>query len=85
MTVTEERPTGEVGAPRTRKEDARLITGRTTWTENVTLPGMLYLAVLRSPVKRLRIDAGDPFGADVHHSGVSDRSVGGWRQCRFGW
>ena len=39
MTITEDRPaTGEVGAPRRRKEDARLITGRTLWTENVTLP-----------------------------------------------
>jgi aerobic carbon-monoxide dehydrogenase large subunit len=58
MTVTEERPAGptaEVGNPRRRKEDARLITGRTTWTENVTLPGMLHLAVLRSPVAHARI------------------------------
>ena len=55
MTVTEERPAGEVGAPRRRKEDARLITGRTTWTENITLPGMLHLAILRSPYAHARI------------------------------
>ena len=47
--------TSEVGAARRRKEDARLITGRTTWTENVTLPGMLHLAILRSPVAHARI------------------------------
>ena len=45
----------EVGAPRQRKEDARLITGRTLWTENVTLPGMLHLAILRSPLAHARI------------------------------
>jgi aerobic carbon-monoxide dehydrogenase large subunit len=58
MTITENAPaaaTGEVGAPRRRKEDARLITGRTMWTENVVLPGMLHLAILRSPVAHARI------------------------------
>ena len=44
-TVTER----EVGRARLRKEDARLIRGRTRWTENVTLPGMLHMAILRSP------------------------------------
>jgi carbon-monoxide dehydrogenase large subunit len=51
MTITEP----EVGAPRARKEDARLITGRTTWTENVVLPGMLHLAIVRSPYAHARI------------------------------
>ena len=55
MTVTDERPAAEVGAARRRKEDARLITGRTMWTENVALPGMLHLAILRSPMAHARI------------------------------
>ena len=55
MTVTEDRPAPqapakEVGKARRRKEDARLITGQTTWTDNMVLPGMLHLAVVRSPV-----------------------------------
>ena len=50
MTVTEDRPSGEVGAARRRKEDRRLITGRTRWTDNITLPGMLHIAMVRSPV-----------------------------------
>lgn len=53
--------TAQVGAPRKRKEDARLITGRTMWTDNVVLPGMLHMAILRSPVAHARIthvDAG---------------------------
>ncbi|GAA0962711.1 xanthine dehydrogenase family protein molybdopterin-binding subunit [Virgisporangium aurantiacum] len=61
MTITEEPVTAkrEVGAPRVRKEDARLITGRTTWTENVILPGMLHLAILRSPFASARITSVD--------------------------
>jgi aerobic carbon-monoxide dehydrogenase large subunit len=55
MTVTSQRPAGEVGAARRRKEDARLITGHTVWTENVTLPGMLHVAILRSPFAHARI------------------------------
>ncbi|MBX6356184.1 MAG: molybdopterin-dependent oxidoreductase [Micromonosporaceae bacterium] len=55
MTVTDERPAAEVGAARRRKEDARLITGRTMWTENVALPGMLHLAILRSPMAHARL------------------------------
>jgi aerobic carbon-monoxide dehydrogenase large subunit len=56
MTAVEER---EVGAARKRKEDARLITGRTMWTENITLPGMLHIAILRSPVAHARITSVD--------------------------
>jgi carbon-monoxide dehydrogenase large subunit len=39
----------EVGKARLRKEDERLITGRTRWTDNLALPGLLHMAVLRSP------------------------------------
>lgn len=53
MTATQERPAGspagEVGRDRRRKEDQRLITGRTRWTDNIVLPGMLHLAMVRSP------------------------------------
>ncbi|MFD9893118.1 xanthine dehydrogenase family protein molybdopterin-binding subunit [Amycolatopsis sp. NPDC059027] len=45
----------EVGKARRRKEDERLITGRTRWTDNITLPGLLHLAVLRSPLAHARI------------------------------
>ncbi|HEU4948703.1 MAG TPA: xanthine dehydrogenase family protein molybdopterin-binding subunit, partial [Kribbella sp.] len=55
MTATEERPAAEVGNPRRRKEDARLITGRTRWTDNIVLPGMLHLAMVRSPFAHARI------------------------------
>ena len=62
MTVTEDRaaaPAQEVGRARLRKEDARLITGRTTWTDNMSLPGMLHIAVVRSPVAHAKITGVD--------------------------
>ncbi|QDQ97580.1 xanthine dehydrogenase family protein molybdopterin-binding subunit [Tomitella fengzijianii] len=46
---------GEIGRSRPRKEDAHLITGRSRWTANITLPGMLHMAVLRSPLAHARI------------------------------
>ena len=50
MTATQDRPARrEIGKDRRRKEDQRLITGRTRWTDNITLPGMLHLAMVRSP------------------------------------
>ncbi len=52
MTVTEEPTTEavpEIGRDRRRKEDQRLITGRTKWTDNIVLPGMLHMAMIRSP------------------------------------
>ncbi|HEU4810843.1 MAG TPA: xanthine dehydrogenase family protein molybdopterin-binding subunit [Nocardioides sp.] len=49
MTATQERPSAEIGQSRRRKEDQRLITGRTRWTDNIQLPGMLHIAMVRSP------------------------------------
>lgn len=46
---------GLVGQPLRRKEDARLITGQTRWTDNITLPGLLHMAVLRSPIAHAQI------------------------------
>ncbi|HEY7263973.1 MAG TPA: xanthine dehydrogenase family protein molybdopterin-binding subunit [Trebonia sp.] len=54
MTATDI-PAHEVGKPRARKEDARLITGQTNWTDNITLPGQAYVAYLRSPDAHARI------------------------------
>ncbi|SDF86454.1 xanthine dehydrogenase family protein molybdopterin-binding subunit [Klenkia brasiliensis] len=54
-TTTADGPAKEVGNARLRKEDARLITGKTTWTDNMVLPGMLHMAFLRSPVAHATI------------------------------
>jgi aerobic carbon-monoxide dehydrogenase large subunit len=57
--TTADAPQKEIGKARRRKEDARLITGRTTWTDNMVLPGMLHIAVVRSPVAHAKITAVD--------------------------
>ena len=53
---------GELGRGRRRKEDARLVTGQTNWTDNITLPGLLHMAVLRSPMAHARITRGRRLG-----------------------
>src|SRR5207248_10509426 len=45
----------EVGRARVRKEDARLVTGQTNWTDNIQLPGLLHMAFARSPHAHARI------------------------------
>ena len=55
MTATQDRPALEIGRERRRKEDQRLITGRTRWTDNLQLPGMLHLAMVRSTFAHARI------------------------------
>jgi carbon-monoxide dehydrogenase large subunit len=59
MTATQDRPAPEIGKNRRRKEDQRLITGRTRWTDNITLPGMLHLAMVRSPFAHATITSID--------------------------
>lgn len=44
-----------VGAPVKRREDPRLITGSATYTDDVRLVDMAYLAVVRSPYAHARI------------------------------
>ncbi|MGH3501847.1 MAG: xanthine dehydrogenase family protein molybdopterin-binding subunit, partial [Nocardioidaceae bacterium] len=62
MTVTDAPPL-EVGSPRQRKEDQHLITGRTRWTDNITLPGMLHLAMVRSPFAHAKVTSIDTAAA----------------------
>ena len=49
----------EIGKPRARKEDARLVTGQTNWTDNIQLPGLVHVAYLRSPMAHARITSVD--------------------------
>ena len=49
----------EIGKARVRKEDARLVTGQTNWTDNMVLPGMLHMAFVRSPYAHARITGVD--------------------------
>ncbi len=45
----------EMGRGRRRKEDPKLLTGQTNWTDNITLPGLLHMAVLRSPMAHAKV------------------------------
>ena len=52
--------------PARRKEDARFIRGRGTFVDDVQLPGMLYGAILRSPLAHARIRSVDTVAAEAH-------------------
>ena len=54
MTAVEAAPK-VIGTSVKRKEDASLLRGRGTFVENLTLPGMVYMTVVRSPYPRARI------------------------------
>ena len=56
-------PVTELGRARPRKEDARLVTGKTNWTDNIVLPGLLHVAYVRSPFAHARINRVDVSGA----------------------
>jgi carbon-monoxide dehydrogenase large subunit len=57
MTAVVNEPQAEVGRARLRKEDARLVSGQTRWTDNIVLPGMLHAAILRSPYAHARLNS----------------------------
>lgn len=74
MTATQERPAGaakEIGRDRRRKEDQRLITGRTRWTDNIVLPGMVHVAMVRSPFAHAKITGIDKSAAEASPNVVS--------------
>ncbi len=49
-----------------RKEDARFIRGRGRYVDDITLPGMLHGAILRSPLAHARIISVDATAARAH-------------------
>ncbi|MDT4981445.1 MAG: aerobic carbon-monoxide dehydrogenase large subunit [Pseudonocardiales bacterium] len=59
MTAVADAPAAEIGQSRPRKEDQHLLTGRTTWVDNMSLPGMVHLAILRSPMAHATITSID--------------------------
>ena len=61
----------EIGRERRRKEDQRLITGRTRWTDNIVLPGMLHLAMVRSPFAHATITSIDTTEAKASRNVVT--------------
>jgi aerobic carbon-monoxide dehydrogenase large subunit len=60
MTATDTPRQLNVGRTRLRKEDSHLVTGRTSWTDNLQLTGMLHVALVRSPMAHAKV-----LGVDV--------------------
>ena len=69
MTVTDAPTAGTIGTAPLRKEDAHLVTGQTSWTDNITAAGMLTMAFVRSPLAHARITSID-VSAAVDSPGV---------------
>ncbi|HUC72091.1 MAG TPA: hypothetical protein VMS01_12935, partial [Stellaceae bacterium] len=46
---------GAIGQPLRRKEDERLLTGRGRFSDDFSLPGQAYAAIVRSPYPHARI------------------------------
>ncbi len=55
-----------VGSPIKRREDPRLITGQSTYVDDIKLHGMLHMAVLRSPYGHARINSINTDAARKH-------------------
>ncbi|HET8950959.1 MAG TPA: xanthine dehydrogenase family protein molybdopterin-binding subunit [Solirubrobacteraceae bacterium] len=65
MTAIEEPPGTQkwVGQALRRKEDPRMITGRGRYVDDMVVPGMLYMAVVRSPEAHAKITSIDASAA----------------------
>ena len=48
-------PERYMGGGLLRKEDPNLVTGKANWTDNIKLPGMVHMSVLRSPFARAKV------------------------------
>jgi len=66
MTATIDEPTTLVGQPVRRVEDARLITGDAKYLDDLQLPHMAHVAILRSPYAHARINGIDTAQAQAH-------------------
>ena len=75
--------TGFIGASLKRKEDARFLTGRGRYTDDINLPGQLYAHLLRSTVAHANLGSVDTSAAEavpgVHavFTGADMEHVGG--------
>jgi aerobic carbon-monoxide dehydrogenase large subunit len=56
---------GRIGEPIKRKEDGRFIRGKGNYLDDIELPGMLHMAILRSPHAHARIKSVDTAAASA--------------------
>ena len=78
---------GGVGHSVRRKEDDRFIQGAGRYVDDIVLPGMLHLALLRSPVPHARIVSIDTTAAAQVPGRSEERRVGKEcpQLCRSRW
>jgi carbon-monoxide dehydrogenase large subunit len=69
--VTEATTTDLIGKPIKRVEDPRLVTGSAKYLDDLTLPGMAHVAILRSPYAHARIR-----GIDTSAAAAAPGAVG---------
>src|SRR5919197_3657269 len=75
--ITEEVTIGRiVGAPVARKEDITLLTGQAIYVDDMSLPGMVWMALVRSPYAHARIASVDVSGALAHRDVIAAFSGG---------
>jgi carbon-monoxide dehydrogenase large subunit len=55
-----------IGVPVERKEDQKLLQGQAQWVDNMRVPGMVYLGIVRSPYAHARITKVDVTPALAH-------------------
>jgi carbon-monoxide dehydrogenase large subunit len=63
--ATEVHMHGRIGEPIKRKEDGRFIRGKGNYLDDVELPGMLHMAIMRSPHAHARIKSVDTAAASA--------------------
>jgi carbon-monoxide dehydrogenase large subunit len=69
-----------VGSPVLRKEDAEFLTGQAKYTDDLTVPGMLWMAVVRSPFAHARIK-----GVDTSKALATPGVVAAFSGADFEW
>ena len=62
---------GHVGRAMRRKEDPRMLTGRAAYVDDLALPGMLHVAIVRSPEAHATITSIDASGAEAREDVVA--------------
>src|SRR5438309_8905337 len=60
-----------IGTSVERKEDAALLTGQAAFVDDMSLPGMVWMAVVRSPYAHARIKSVEVAGALAHRGVVA--------------
>ena len=87
MTTThaeETQTTGLIGAPVKRVEDARLLRGAAKYIDDLVIPGMTYLAILRSPYGHARIRSIDTTAAKATPGVLAVLTGADWQASGWG-